>query len=67
MVSFYSKTNLTKEENKLVAISALTREMKPSMPCRYLAVHWETEIVWQFEWQGDCVRSRPSIYRGQSW
>ena len=68
IVGIYTRCQLTKEADKLIAISAIAREMKPIMGCRYLAGLWERNLVDQLEWRidrGD--RSRPATYRAPSW
>jgi hypothetical protein len=46
-VKAFSSAALTYETDKLVAISAILREMKPFMRCRYLAGHWEPDLIFQ--------------------
>ena len=68
IVETYTQCQLTKEADKLIAISAIAREMNPIMGCRYLAELWERNLVDQLEWRierGD--RSRPATYRAPSW
>lgn len=62
-----SAQNLTNPADKLVAISAIARELKPFMNCRYLAGHWETGLVRQLAWTGSNGSQRPSTYRAPSW
>ena len=66
-IDSYSRGLLTKPKDKLVAISALARELKPYMNCRYLAGHWETDLLMQLGWPGDERRTRPRVYRAPSW
>ncbi|KAL8652101.1 MAG: hypothetical protein Q9226_004405 [Calogaya cf. arnoldii] len=67
IVQTYSQGQLTQEGDKLVAISALAREMKPLMQCRYLAGHWESDLISQLGWPGYYVHKRASRYRAPSW
>ncbi|KAL8981582.1 MAG: hypothetical protein Q9205_003679, partial [Flavoplaca limonia] len=67
IVLTYSRGRLTYGEDKLVAISALAREMKPLMQCRYLAGHWEIDLIRQLGWPGYHVSERAPRYRAPSW
>lgn len=60
-------SNLTNPADKLVAISAIARELQPFMNCRYLAGHWETDLVRQLAWTGSNGSDRTSTYRAPSW
>ncbi|EDN99560.1 hypothetical protein SS1G_02414 [Sclerotinia sclerotiorum 1980 UF-70] len=53
-VEIYTKANLTKASDKLVAISAIARELKPSMKSRYFAGLWRDNLVPQLAW--NCFR-----------
>lgn len=66
-VSAYTQGSLTKEDDKLVAISAIAREVQPLMQCRYLAGHWDIDLVQQLGWSGANHSSRPNMYRAPSW
>ncbi|ETS74937.1 hypothetical protein PFICI_13421 [Pestalotiopsis fici W106-1] len=59
--------NLTNPADKLVAISAIAHELQPYMNCRYLAGHWETDLVRQLAWTGSNGSQRVSTYRAPSW
>lgn len=59
--------NLTNPADKLVAISAIAHELQPFMNCRYLAGHWETDLVRQLAWTGSDDSQRASTYRAPSW
>lgn len=59
--------NLTNPADKLVAISAIAHELQPFMNCRYLAGHWETDLVRQLAWTGANGSERTSTYRAPSW
>lgn len=69
IVQAFSDADLTFETDKLMAISAAAREMKTLMQCRYLAGHWETDLIRQFSWYGRNSRgfSRWGNYRAPSW
>lgn len=62
----YTGSKLTYEKDKLVAVSAIAKEMKPRMRCRYLAGLWENDMVRQLAWQGSFY-PRPTTYRAPSW
>ncbi|TGO54854.1 hypothetical protein BCON_0101g00260 [Botryotinia convoluta] len=63
----YTKGRLTKGSDKLVAISAIARELQLSMRFRYLAGLWEVDLVSQLAWY-TCEASYPSMmYRAPSW
>lgn len=59
--------NLTNASDKLVAISAIAQELQPYLNCRYLAGHWETDLVRQLAWTGGNASDRSKIYRAPSW
>lgn len=65
-VQDYSKTNLTKEGDKLIAMSGIAREMQPLMQSRYLAGHWESDLIPQLAWFQP-KGGKPSIYCAPSW
>ncbi|KAI4281986.1 MAG: hypothetical protein L6R38_003278 [Xanthoria sp. 2 TBL-2021] len=67
IVEKYSDSCLTKERDKLVAVSAIAREMKPLMQCRYLAGHWEKDLVLQLCWDTVSSAVRPTTFRAPSW
>ncbi|KAI0014176.1 heterokaryon incompatibility protein-domain-containing protein [Xylariaceae sp. FL0662B] len=46
----YGPTLLTKQSDRLVAISGIARELAPLMRCRYLAGLWSELIVFQLTW-----------------
>lgn len=59
--------NLTNPADKLVAISAIMRELQPYMNCAYLAGHWETDLICQLGWSAQRNSTRPTTYRAPSW
>ena len=67
IIYHYSRGKLTNSEDKLVAIAALAEDMKPLMQCRYLAGHWEIDLVKQLAWPGYGHFKRPSQWRAPSW
>lgn len=69
IVKSYAAANLTFEKDRLVAISSLARELKPFIQGRYLAGHWEPDLILQLAWDyksgADYGSSRP--YSAPSW
>ncbi|KAL8853687.1 MAG: hypothetical protein Q9221_001498 [Calogaya cf. arnoldii] len=70
-VEKYADSHLTKERDRLIAISAIAREIKPMLQCPYLAGHWEKDLVTQLCWSINPDRFyrayRPTTYRAPSW
>lgn len=68
IVELYTQCQLTKESDKLIAISAIAGAMEPMMEGRYLAGLWEKDLVNQLAWYiaGEEGR-RPTVYRAPSW
>ncbi|TGO26190.1 hypothetical protein BPAE_0064g00060 [Botrytis paeoniae] len=68
VVSTYTKRKLTKDSDKLIAISAVAREVQHIMQSRYLAGLWEVDLVSQLAWWCDGVSGVPlTVYRAPSW
>lgn len=67
IVFAYSRCELTNAGDKLIAISAIAREIQPLMQCRYIAGHWEFALVRQLCWMVRDARPRPTTYRAPSW
>lgn len=66
-ITAYTAGSLTNAEDKLVAVSAIAREMQPLMRSQYLAGHWKVDLELQLAWSGTNFSSRPSTYRAPSW
>jgi hypothetical protein len=64
---FGSVRNLTQPSDKLVAFSAIARELHPYLDCRYVAGHWERDLVRQLAWTGKVWSERSNAYRAPSW
>ena len=60
-------TNLTQPSDKLVAISAVARELQPLIDSKYIAGLWERDLVRQLCWTGMNYSERSDIYRAPSW
>ncbi|KAM7222946.1 hypothetical protein V8F06_001502 [Rhypophila decipiens] len=58
-VAAFASSDLTYPTDKLVAISAIAKEMKPHMRCKYLAGLWETDLVHQLSWTSTRKALRP--------
>ncbi|KAM7197520.1 Heterokaryon incompatibility protein (HET) domain containing protein [Rhypophila sp. PSN 637] len=58
-VAAFASSDLTYPTDKLVAISAIAKEIKPHMRCKYLAGLWETDLVHQLSWTGPWQALRP--------
>jgi hypothetical protein len=73
LVNLYSNRLLTKEEDKLVAISGLARWQQRLSQDEYLAGLWKKQFVRQLVWnvsreqEHSLVPSRPKVYRAPSW
>jgi hypothetical protein len=69
IVETYSRTNLSKAKDKLVAISALAKEVRQGLKDDYLAGLWRRHLGWELGWRVESERShsRPSEYRCFSW
>jgi hypothetical protein len=49
-IRIYSRCHLTKEQDKLVAISAIAREIQPIIQGEYLAGLWRRYLPFQLLW-----------------
>lgn len=70
----YSRAKLTKETDKLVAISGLAKAIRSLLHDTYLAGLWQNSIEWDICWSvesqsegSEICPSRPSKYRAPSW
>jgi hypothetical protein len=67
----YLNCALTREEDKLIAVSGLAKEIQNFIQARYLASLWNKFLVPQLPWQlrpdGGYRACRPSKYRAPSW
>ncbi|KAF7925011.1 uncharacterized protein EAE98_007099 [Botrytis deweyae] len=66
-LSAYTRGKLSKGSDKLVAISAIARELQPFMRCRYLAGLWEVDLVFQLAWRSGNSVLQSRVYRAPSW
>ena len=72
LLNRYTNCSLTKESDKLVALSGLAKQVGPLLQATYLAGLWSTHIVHQLLWRVEfpiaknSVR-RPHLYRAPSW
>ncbi|EPE26446.1 hypothetical protein GLAREA_02359 [Glarea lozoyensis ATCC 20868] len=71
IVSNYSGRFLTKEEDKLVALSGLAKVYTPLLGDEYIAGIWRsrifTELLWHAETESFPETERPLRYRAPSW
>lgn len=65
-ISLYSRTQLTQESDKLVAISALAKCTRTALADVYLAGLWKSVFTDQLVWYGVDSTSSPQ-YRAPSW
>ncbi|TGO65985.1 hypothetical protein BOTNAR_0071g00220 [Botryotinia narcissicola] len=66
-VSAYTSGRLSKGSDKLIAISAIARELQPLMRCPYLAGLWEVDLVSQLDWFSGDSALPPMVYQAPSW
>jgi hypothetical protein len=68
LVTEYSEMNLTKGEDKLIAIQALAQTMQDAIQDRYIAGMWESRLVEDFLWRAmPEMQDRPRITRPKEW
>ncbi|KAF7891263.1 uncharacterized protein EAF02_001588 [Botrytis sinoallii] len=67
VISAYTMGKLSKGSDKLIAISAIARELQPLWRCRYLAGLWEAHLVLQLAWRSYDSVIPLMVYRAPSW
>ena len=67
IVETYSRGVLTREEDRLVALAGIAREMAPLMRCAYYAGLWERHLPRQLTWRTYMPAPRPERYHAPSW
>ncbi|KAH8592380.1 heterokaryon incompatibility protein-domain-containing protein [Bisporella sp. PMI_857] len=67
MVQIYTKRDLTRESDRLVAISGLAHSFQPVFGCRYLAGLWEDHLILQLLWMSRGESTRTESYQAPSW
>ncbi|PQE03058.1 heterokaryon incompatibility protein [Rutstroemia sp. NJR-2017a BVV2] len=67
MLNIYTRCDLTRESDRLIAISGLARLLQPLIPGRYLAGHWEDNLIEQLLWKSRGAGSRSGTYLAPSW
>ncbi|KAH7139744.1 heterokaryon incompatibility protein-domain-containing protein, partial [Dactylonectria estremocensis] len=69
IVSRYTPCSVTKESDKLVAISGIARQLSTTLQDEYLAGLWRSNLVECLSWiaQNPEGLSRPTVYRAPSW
>jgi hypothetical protein len=69
----YTRCQLTKERDKLVAVSAIAREIQPIIQDEYIAGLWRQSLPFQLLWfahhppAGDRTPTRSKYYCAPSW
>ena len=71
----YTKSNLTKKEDKVIAISGVAKELRVILDGTYLAGLWKEQLPEQLLWwiskpldaNNGLPASRPSNYRAPTW
>lgn len=68
----FTACGLTKEKDKLIALSGIAKEMREFLDDRYFAGHWAKNLTWDLLWyvyNGNYPRGdptfRPEEYRGK--
>jgi hypothetical protein len=71
LVTVYTRASLTKDGDKLVAISGVAKQMQNRFAETniYLAGLWKTNLVYQLPWSTSATEfgARPETYRAPSW
>lgn len=67
MLNNFKACKLTRESDRLIAISGLAHLLQPLLDCRYLAGLWEDNLVVQLMWRNVSESSRPKTYQAPSW
>lgn len=68
IVETYSDTNMTKTEDKLVAISGLAKEVRKNTKDMYCAGVWRKDLINQLLWRVQTPQEYKAIaYRAPSW
>ena len=71
IVAIYTRANLTRESDKLPALSGISGLFQHVLQDSYLAGLWRKSLVFDMAWShadpGRRVLTRPSVYRAPSW
>lgn len=67
LVETYTKTGLTNETDKLVAISGLAKALAAQSDIQYLAGLWNYGLKHQLRWYAVSPSKRPDVFRAPSW
>jgi len=70
LVEQYTSCNLTKDEDKLVAISGIAKTVQQKLEDDYLAGLWRHNLITDLLWEvhgGEVCTRRPDRYRAPSW
>lgn len=63
----YTRAGLTKETDKLVAISGLAKALAAQSGIQYLAGLWNYDLERQLHWHVESSSKRPDVFRAPSW
>lgn len=66
-INLYSGTHLTRDSDKLAAVSALAKCTRAVLDDVYMAGLWRSMFAHQLIWYGDYNISRPKDYRAPTW
>ena len=67
LVEEYTRTGLTKETDKLVAISGLAKALAAQLDIPYLSGLWDYDLEQQLLWYAEHPSKRPDVFRAPSW
>ena len=71
IVRTYTACNLTRAEDKLMAISGLAKRIQLSLGDEYLAGLWQgfltSDLLWYVRYSDRKQKTRPTFYRAPSW
>jgi hypothetical protein len=69
LVDTYSRTQLSRSTDKLIAISALANEARRVLRDDYLAGIWRRQLEWELAWTArrNASLRRPTDYRAPTW
>ncbi|KAK0754594.1 heterokaryon incompatibility protein-domain-containing protein [Schizothecium vesticola] len=67
LVENYTRAGLTKETDKLVAISGLAKALAAQSDIPYLSGLWNYDLKHQLLWWAESASKRPDIFRAPSW
>jgi hypothetical protein len=66
IVLSYTTSNLTKEDDKLIALSGVAQQLQLHLDDEYLAGLWRKDLLNELVWYSSTLKKRPTNYRGMS-